>query len=142
MERGQSPPQPPTEGARGLPHYYREPSLGQSLLAGVIFNTRGRPREYDYHPGFELGISLRGERERLLPGLTEIVRPGNVWMACAWELHGCRVLSEETESVVLLFHPEVLGEQRLAGIPWLSLFAAPPSLRPRVRERTSASPRA
>ncbi len=127
------PPPPPHKEAEGRPRYYDEPGLEQRLLAGVIRNARLGRRDYDYHPGFELGIALSGTRQRLLPGLEQFVGPGDVWMVCAWELHGYRVLTEETVSVVILFEGDVLGEERLGGIPWVSLFAAPPSLRPQVR---------
>ena len=40
-----------------------------------------------------------------------------------------------TRTVVLLFMPELLGDELLADLPWTSLFAAPPPQRPQVTDQ-------
>jgi len=102
------------------------------MRAGVVRHIGAPSVDYDYHPGFEFGVALRHEHERIFPGFLLPVRPGDVWLACAWELHGYRVQRPDTEVIVVGFLPRVLGEEMLAGTPWLSLFAAPPGHRPRV----------
>jgi len=88
--------------------------------------------ETNLHPGIEVGLILSGQAERhypdhLIPGL-----PGDVWLCAMWEPHGWRVLRPDTDRVVLIFLPEFLGDEMLGDLPWLSLFAAPPALRPHV----------
>ncbi len=54
-----------------------------------------------------------------------------------WEVHGVRIAEPETRVVVLMFLSEMLGDQMLGDLPWLTLFSAPPKHRPWVSdERT------
>jgi AraC-like DNA-binding protein len=61
-----------------------------------------------------------------------MAEPGDVWLCGMWEPHGWRALAAETRDVVMFFLPGFLAEERLAGTPWLSLFATAPEERPRV----------
>ena len=97
----------------------------------------------DIHDGAEVGIMLRGTAERhfqdfVLPGI-----PGDVWLCAMWEPHGRRVVSENSENVVLQFAPELLGEEVIADKFWFAMFAVQPEERPwvstpEVRERVLA----
>jgi len=88
------------------------------------------PLDIDIHAGIEVGIMLSGRVERhftdfLLPGT-----PGDVWLCAMWEPHAWRVIEAGGERVVLVFLPDLLGDEMLGDLPWLSLFAAPVSQRP------------
>jgi AraC-like DNA-binding protein len=52
-----------------------------------------------------------------------------------WEPHAWRTLVPDTENVVLVFLSDFLGEEKLGEISWLSPFAAPPRLRPWIRDQ-------
>ena len=57
--------------------------------------------------------------------------PGDVWLCGMQEPHGCSK-GPGTRVVVMMFAPEVIGEELLGELPWLTLFAVPPAQRPRV----------
>ena len=103
--------------------------------------TRGGPEPLglELHDGIEVGIMLSGAAERHFQGYVVPGVPGDVWLCAMWEPHGRRITSDREENVVIIFLPEYLGEEMLGGIPWLSVFAAPPEQRPRVKsEETRA----
>jgi AraC-like DNA-binding protein len=82
----------------------------------------------------EVGILLRGKQERHYPGVVVELTAGDVWLQPMWEAHGWRAMVPDTENVILIFLPQFLGEEMLGDISWLSLFAAPPEIRPWVRD--------
>ncbi len=49
-----------------------------------------------------------------------------------WEPHAARIAAPDTESVLVIFLPEFLGDELLGDLLWLQLFTAPASQRPRV----------
>ena len=115
---------------------------GTSVRADAQIHGRC-PFDFDYHEGFEVGILLSGEQERLSHDEDVIARPGDVWFHAMWEPHGWRVITPVAKAVVITFLPEFPGEGMLGDLSWLDLFAAPPRLRPRVtgarsRERVIA----
>jgi AraC-like DNA-binding protein len=101
-----------------------------------ILSTHPRPTPLliDLHDGIEVGIMLRGKQERHYPDVVVELTAGDVWLQPMWEPHGWRAVVPDTENIVLIFLPPFLGEEMLGGISWLSLFAAPPQLRPWVRD--------
>jgi len=103
------------------------------LAAEVHVYPETADARYDVHSGFELGVALHGEQVRIFSDIVLPISPGDVWLVCAWELHGWRCPSSDMTVIPLVFLPEFLGEETLAGTPWVSLFAAPPGRRPRVR---------
>lgn len=84
------------------------------------------------HPGIEVGIVLAGREEVQLEDCVTRGAPGDVWLCAISEPHRCRIVSPNTQNLVLVFLPSFLGEQMLGDLPWLTLFAAPPADRPRV----------
>jgi AraC-like DNA-binding protein len=90
--------------------------------------------EVDFHEGMEFGILLTGSQQRSFEGFTYQVTPGDTWLCASWEPHGWQVLTPGTTAVVMGFLPGFLGDEMLGGVSWLSLFASPPSQRPRVCE--------
>jgi AraC-like DNA-binding protein len=113
------------------------------LIADVTAHPGPDALVIDIHDGAEVGVMLRGTAERhfqdfVLPGI-----PGDVWLCAMWEPHGRRVVSANSENVVLQFAPELLGEEVIAGKFWFALFAVQPRERPwvstpEVRERVLA----
>lgn len=102
--------------------------------ATVFVYPRPRALEIDTHAGIEVGVSLAGRSERRFSDSTSfLARPGDVWLTAMWEPHGWRILEPDTKVLVLIFRPDFLGEEMLGDMPWLSLFAALPAERPRVR---------
>ncbi|MBN1460569.1 MAG: helix-turn-helix domain-containing protein [Armatimonadetes bacterium] len=100
-------------------------------------STHPRPTELriDLHEGIEVGVVLRGRQERHYPGWTVDLTPGDVWLQPMWEPHGWRAMTADTETVVLVFLPNFLGEEKLNGASWLSPFAAPPRQRPWIGDQ-------
>jgi len=107
-------------------------SSEEPLIAEVSSRPGPSPLVVDIHDGIEVGIVLAGSAERHFQDFVLTGTPGDVWMCAMWELHGRRVLTEETRSVVLMFLPEFLGEEMLGDRSWLSLFAASATQRPWV----------
>ncbi len=102
------------------------------LIAAVTAHAGPEALVIDIHDGVEVGVMLRGTAERhfqdfVLPGI-----PGDAWLCAMWEPHGRRVVSADSENVVLQFTPELLGEEMIAGKFWFALFAAQPRERPWV----------
>ncbi len=95
------------------------------------------PLEIDIHRGIEVGVNLAGRVERQFQGVTMELGPGDAWLCSVWEPHGWRVVSKRNQSVVVIFLPEFLGDEMLGDLPWLSLFAVSPELRPRTAHRAA-----
>jgi AraC-like DNA-binding protein len=91
------------------------------------------PVELDIHEGLEVGVLLEGAKSHYYNDVAFQIRPGDVWLSPRWEPHGWRFTVQRSRDLVLMFLPEFLGEERLGDLPWLALFAVPPSQRPRVR---------
>jgi AraC-like DNA-binding protein len=103
------------------------------LYANSNFYPETMPLEIDVHEGIEVGVLLTGGQTRHHEGLVIPLGPGDAWLCGTWEPHGWQTTTPNSRDVVLIFLPEYLGEERLGDLPWLSLFAVPPSERPRVR---------
>ena len=88
--------------------------------------------ELDIHEGIEVGVLLEGGKSHYYNDVALQVQPGDVWLSSSWEPHGWRFTAPGSRDLVLMFLPEFLGEERLRDLPWLALFAVPPSQRPRV----------
>jgi len=117
-----------------------ELSSDSPIFAMVSRHAQPTSLRIDIHAGIEVGIMLRGRQHRQYPGWTTDLRAGDVWLQPMWEPHAWRAAVPNTHSVVLVFLPNFLGEERVADQSWLSLFAAPPERRPRVTDKqTQAS---
>lgn len=105
----------------------------------VSTHPRPTPLRIDLHEGIEAGVVLAGRQERHYPEWTVDLTVGDVWLQPMWEPHGWRAAAPDTESLILIFLPDFLAEEKLGDVPWLSLFAAPVQLRPWVRDRNLRS---
>lgn len=116
--------------------YEHVPSRGELLWLDGAWSCPGaRPRQTVFHPACEVGIILNGAESILYEGGHEVMlRRGDVWLCNAWEVHGWEVPEEGVRTVVPHFLPEFLGDADIGIGPWQVLFAAPPELRPRVRD--------
>jgi AraC-like DNA-binding protein len=114
------------------PRYESERPGRQPLWCG--WTEAGRPTALDihFHRGLEVGVVLAGEERLHFAGHTQTCRSGDVWLCNAWEPHGWRIAARHTRTVVMVFGPEFLGDVAVCDSPWLTPFAAPPSLRPRA----------
>ena len=92
------------------------------------------PWTFDVHEGMEVGLLLEGELERVFQDHAQRCLPGDVWLAAIWEVHGYRIVSPHTRTLTFQFLPQFLGDEMLGDTPWFSLFAAPPTQRPRVAD--------
>ncbi len=86
----------------------------------------------DVHQGMEIGLVLQGTMERHYEDLTFAASPGDIHLCSAWEPHGWRVSEPDTVSVVFIFLAEVMDDEAMRGVPWLSFFTLPPRQRPRT----------
>ncbi|UCC68585.1 MAG: helix-turn-helix domain-containing protein [Armatimonadota bacterium] len=118
-------------------------TAGAPLYPNSNLYPEKTPLEIDVHEGIEVGVLLTGGQLRHYDDFTLPMQPGDIWLCAAWEPHGWQITAPNSSDVVLIFLPEFLGEETLGDLPWLSLFAAPASQRPRatrpsVRERALA----
>lgn len=111
------------------------------LVSVTGTETRYYPRATLYahvHAHAEVGIVTTGAMRHYFPRWQEEVAVGDIWMHGMWEPHGYHVLLPETTRVVVSFLPEYLHGETVGGRSWWSLFAAPPAVRPKVREENRA----
>jgi AraC-like DNA-binding protein len=99
---------------------------------GVVEHAYPTPLGTDMHQAFEVGVLLSGQEERHFEDIVVSVEPGDMWLCGAWEPHGWRASTSGTRELVLQFLPDFLGEEVFDGVSWLSLFSAPPEVRPRL----------
>ncbi|MCJ7750271.1 MAG: AraC family transcriptional regulator [Armatimonadetes bacterium] len=121
------------------PTYEHQPGSGKLLhLDGAWSFPRAKAKTTVTHPACEVGMVLHGEESILFEdGHEAVFRRGEVWLCNAWEVHGWAVADCGVRTVVPHFLPEFLGEADVGCGPWQTLFAAPASRRPYVRdERT------
>lgn len=116
----------------GLPDRPLTPSEPMQAYSN-IYPTE-TPIELDIHQGVEVGVLLEGAKSHYYNEVAFRVRPGDVWLSPSWEPHGWRFTGKGSRDLVVMFLPEFLGEERLGDLPWLALFAVPPSKRPRARK--------
>jgi len=84
------------------------------------------------HKGMELGIVLGGREEIQFEDLVLDLGPGDFWLAAMWEPHAWRPLTPDTRMPVMIFLPGMVEETVPGDLSWLSVFAAPPGVRPRT----------
>ena len=102
------------------------------LWAATHWHSYAGPPAVSIHAGLEVGVVLAGREEVQLEGCLIPGDPGDVWLCAMSEPHTYRVTVSNTANLVLVFLPSFLGEEMLGDAPWLTLFAARPSDRPRV----------
>jgi AraC-like DNA-binding protein len=83
------------------------------------------------HTGLELSLVLRGEIEVYYDAVTLQCGPGQAWLCGMWEPHAWRVNQEGTESISLIFLPDLTGDNMMDAPPYQELFALPPDRRSR-----------
>ncbi|MFB3881934.1 MAG: helix-turn-helix domain-containing protein [Armatimonadota bacterium] len=93
----------------------------------------GWAHHIEMHSGFEVGLLLSGQDDRMSARSHWLLRSGQVWMHAMWEPHGGLVHAAHTKEVVLIFRPEFLGNEMIGDASWLSLFATEQSERPQLR---------
>lgn len=114
------------------PRYQQRPDAGKLLQALAGLHPVPLPLDIHVHAEVEVGVVLGGEERLAYSEATLLCRPGDVWLCGMWEPHGWEIPVPGTRTVVLKFLPEFVGEELLGDISWLTLFAVPPSQRPRV----------
>jgi AraC-like DNA-binding protein len=116
------------------PDYHLSPA--NPVFAHLHHHAEPTSLQVDLHAGFEVGILLTGEQERRIADQAVSLRPGDVWLCAMWEPHGWTVTAPDTREIILIFLPEFLGEEMLGGVPWTTVFSAPPGERPRATTAT------
>ncbi len=86
------------------------------------------------HTGLELSMVLSGEIEVYYDEATVTCGPGGLWLCGMWEPHAWRINQDSTQSISLIFLPELLGDDIAEGPPYLAPFALPPSQRPQFTD--------
>lgn len=127
---------PRTERPRGQsfvsPRNEQLPDGTKPLWAVSGFEDEYRPMDIHIHRGVEVGVLLAGEEELHYSDFVLTLRPGDVWLCNIYEPHGAILKTATRRSVVMVFIPDFIGDEMLGELPWLTLFAVPPSQRPRV----------
>lgn len=85
-----------------------------------------------WHQGMELGLVVAGLLETHCMGSVRTLGPGEIYLLRSSEPHGWRELAPGTETIVVIFLPSWLGDERFGGVSWLSLYATRPLRRPSV----------
>ncbi|MFB3883467.1 MAG: AraC family transcriptional regulator [Armatimonadota bacterium] len=83
------------------------------------------------HPDLEATIILDGEQVVQYQDAALRCLPGDMWFAASEEVHG-DMAPGPMRNACLAFSPDFLGDAMLGDRPWLSVYAQPPSRRPRV----------
>ena len=83
------------------------------------------------HTGLELSLVLSGAIEIYYDAATLQCGPGEAWLCGMWEPHAWRVNEEGTQSISLIFLPDLTGDNMLDVPPYQELFALPPDRRSR-----------
>jgi len=105
------------------------------LVHGAIWHVEAPDRPYaDMHRAFEVNLVLSGRLDHMFDGLSYSSRPGDITLVPAWEPHGWRFAERDTADLAIHFLPAFLGEERVAGLSWLTLFARPAVERPRIMD--------
>lgn len=108
------------------------------LWAATHLHAITGPWALSIHSGLEVGVVLSGREEVDIGDTSLDGHPGDVWLCSMSELHRYRVAVPGTRNLVLVFLPSLLGEEMLGDIPWIALFAAQASRRPRTTPETRA----
>jgi AraC-like DNA-binding protein len=117
------------------PNEYVRPAADWPFWGGSFFvHTSAEPLDIHVHRGAEIGLVLEGEQRIHFGKLMLRCGPGDVWLCAPWEPHGWEVPASGVRNFVLIFRPDFLGEETIGGLPWLTLFALPPSMRPRLAD--------
>ncbi len=119
----------PVTKVKRLDHYLTPSS---PIHVRVFTWDEPTPLDFDFHDGIEIGVLTSGCQERHWEGYSRDILPGDTWSVAMWEPHGWRAKVPGTGYVVVIFLPEFLEGTEMADLPWLSIFAAPPSERPRM----------
>jgi AraC-like DNA-binding protein len=109
-----------------------EVRIDYPLHVRILEDGEPTPLDMDIHQGMEVNIVLEGQFERHFEDMSFLANPGDVSLSAAWEPHGWRVSAPGTKAVAVIFLAEVIAEERFGDIPWLDMFAAAPTKRPRV----------
>ncbi len=84
----------------------------------------------DMHRAFEVGVLLSGEEEKHSGGYTFRPQVGDAWLIPGCEVHAWRSTADRTTELTMHFLPELIGDEKIEGVPWMSLFACSPETRP------------
>ncbi|MCJ7752895.1 MAG: AraC family transcriptional regulator [Armatimonadetes bacterium] len=85
-----------------------------------------------HREGFELGVVLEGRMRTYLGARSRLHLPGDVWLVGMWEPHRWQAATSRTCTLGVLFSPEFITEEVLAGSHWQPMFTCPPQDRPVV----------
>jgi len=87
-----------------------------------------------HREGFEVGIVLEGRMRIYLGEHSRLHLPGDPWLVGMWEPHRWQAAPSKTRALCVLFPPEFITEEVLAGSHWQPMFTRPPQDRPVVSE--------
>lgn len=107
-------------------------AIDYPLHVRVLEHGDPTPIDMDAHQGLELNLVLEGRFERFFEDLVIVANPGDVSLVGPWEPHAWRVVAPGTTAVAVIFLAELVGDESLGDVPWLSMFTVPPADRPRV----------
>jgi len=121
--------QPPDWDLRAVEEE-RWPSPVQPCVAEVWSYDPAGPGGVNIHEGLEIGFALTGSIEVVVGDHALAAGPGDTWLVGMWEPHRWRVIRPYTRVLSVLFIPEFIGEEVLAGGHWQPMFTCPPQDRP------------
>lgn len=106
------------------------------IRATVQSYTKATFPTADIHRSFEIGVQLKGSQERYTGGHFSHILPGDIWLNAMCEPHSLRITEPSTD-IVVLFRPELLGEETVNGIYWPRFFAVSAEKRPMIQDAES-----
>lgn len=90
---------------------------------------------FDIHYELEMGILCEGSMERIYPGHSKIIGPGQVWFSGMWEQHACKILRQPCKGIVAFIDPRAIQNLNTGNEPffnWAAPFVLPPAERPQI----------
>ncbi len=117
-------------------HVRTEVQIDYPLHVNALERGDPTPIDMDAHQGLELNLVLEGRFERFFEDMVMVAGPGDVSLVGPWEPHAWHVVAPGTTAVAFIFLAEVVGDESIGDLPWLSMFTVPPLSRPRVTDRS------
>lgn len=106
---------------------HAQTSALQPCLCQTWMHDSARKSGVSMHrQGFELGVVLEGRMRMYMGAHSRLHLPGGIWMVGMWEPHRWQALKSKTRTLCVLFSPDFITEDVLAGRHWQPMFACPP----------------
>lgn len=98
----------------------------EPITSVPLSDFRAEKISYDIHYEMEIGVIAEGEMERIYPGYSETIGPGQVWFSGMWEQHASRILKQPCTGMVIFIDPSGIRNLNTGNEPafnWVAPFS-------------------